>query len=303
VARYARQSPVTDPGAFAVLLDQVPAELDTIRQVATRMVFHYRAGGHPADHGVPPERADEINTRYVDRMLALLDQRSEDGMTADRRPDQRVLGCCRDYTALLVAMARHHGIPARARVGFAGYFVPGWWIDHVVAEVWDAGRWRLVEPQVDAGHVDPTDGVRLDVLDLDRRRFLTGPGAWRACRSGGADPDRFVVAPELELPVLRSWNYLVHNLVLDLAALDRQEMVLWDVWGALASPEPATAIDHGLLDELARDLTDRDADPDAVAGWLRRPELAVPPEVISIDPLTGVPRPVTLRTQGRTGRT
>jgi len=55
---------------------------------------------------------------------------------------------------LFVAMARHHGIPARARVGFAGYLVVGWWLDHA-------------------------------------NGFLVGPDAWRACRSGAADPATF----------------------------------------------------------------------------------------------------------------
>jgi hypothetical protein len=54
--------------------------------------------------------------------------------------------------ALFVSFARAHGIPARTRVEFAGYFMPGWWLDHVVGEIWDAvdpklvGSWLRNEP-------------------------------------------------------------------------------------------------------------------------------------------------------------
>jgi hypothetical protein len=48
---------------------------------------------------------------------------------------------------LFVSLARHKGIPARMRVGFAAYFHPGLLIDHVVAEAWDeaAGRAALAD--------------------------------------------------------------------------------------------------------------------------------------------------------------
>jgi hypothetical protein len=57
-------------------------------------------------------------------------------------------------------MARHKGIPSRARVGVAGYFFDGWLIDHEIAEVWDgsAERWRLVELVIDENHADPPAG-------------------------------------------------------------------------------------------------------------------------------------------------
>ena len=99
-------------------------------------------------------------------------------------------------------MARHKGIPSRARVGFARYFFDAWLIDHEIAEVWDgsAERWRLVEPGIDDGHTDPVDGASFDALDVPPDRFLIAPRAWQLARSGAVDPERFVVDPGLEIP-------------------------------------------------------------------------------------------------------
>ncbi|MHB1009404.1 MAG: transglutaminase-like domain-containing protein [Propionibacteriaceae bacterium] len=109
-------------------------------------------------------------------------------MSEPRQPSERFVGCCRDFTALFVSFARAHGIPARSRVGFSGYFVDGWWLDHVVAEVWDAdqNRWRLVEAQVPADFRDVVTGDVLPVTDVPRDRFLTGGGPGAPHGRGGS---------------------------------------------------------------------------------------------------------------------
>lgn len=56
-----------------------------------------------------------------------------------RRGD-RFVGCCRDFSLLFVAALRGRGVPARTRIGFAGYFAPDFHHDHVVAELWDGHR-------------------------------------------------------------------------------------------------------------------------------------------------------------------
>ena len=120
-------------------------------------------------------------------MLNRLFELDERPLTQERTPQTpqtRLLGCCRDFTVLFLSMARHLGTPARARVGFATYFVPDFNLDHEVAEVWDAdeARWRLVDPELDDDHIDPNDGVRVDALDVPRDRFLVGAGS-RVARS------------------------------------------------------------------------------------------------------------------------
>jgi hypothetical protein len=267
-----------------------------LREASSRLVFHCRAHGDLAGHGFAPERMAEINLRYADDMLARLRELSSGVPGTDRAPAERLVGCCRDFTLLFVAMARQHGIPARARVGFATYLVAGWALDHVIAEVWDGQRWRLVEPEVPAGHVDPTDGAVLDVLDVPRDRFVVGPDAWRACRFGAADPATFVVAPELTEPFLRGWPYLLHNLVLDLAALNKHEMILWDGWGVMDGVVHVDAAIAARMDPVAAALADPDVGLERIRELYAAADLRVPPVVTSLVQPGAPPAKVTLRT-------
>jgi hypothetical protein len=295
-SHWARQSPVTDPGLAGPAIDDLPAELEALREASSRLVFHYRAGGDFAEHGVPSQRMAEINTRYADAMLALILERGEPSLARDRPAADRVVGCCRDATVLFLALARHKGIAARARVGFAAYIRPGWLIDHAIAEVWDAreGRWRLVDPEMDGAWTPELNGRRADWLDLTDDQFLTGARAWRLAREGKSDPGRHVVAPELDVPTLHGWPYIAHNAVHDLAALNKTEMLLWDVWGMQLGhgPGPVPDADAAVLDEVCALTADAGIDPDTVTALGRRDGLRVPPAVTRFDPNGGPPRQV-----------
>lgn len=56
--------------------------------------------------------------------------------------------------------------------------------------------------------------------------------------------------PQLEIEQTRGWSYLRHNLVHDLADLNKEEMILWDYWG-LMEKEPPSEMDLPLLDRVA----------------------------------------------------
>jgi Transglutaminase-like superfamily len=292
---YESQSAVTDPGELARLLDDLPAGIDGLRGVAHGLVIHYRVD-RPLEAGVPADRLGEIDSRYADRMLSRLLELQAGSLCDARAPQTRLVGCCRDFTVLMLTAARAKGIPARGRVGFARYFAPGLGLDHEVAEVWDQDerRWRLVDAELDADHLDPTDGSKIDPLDVPRDRFLVAGRAWQSCRAGEADPDIFMVDPSLDLDSTRGWPYLQHNLIHDLAALNKAEMLLWDAWG-LADERSTEQHDLDLLDRIARVI----ASPNPAPAELRKlytsdPRLRVPATVRSYDPLGGPPRDVSL---------
>jgi hypothetical protein len=290
---YRSQTRHTDPGRMTGALDGAPTSISGIRALVSRLVFHYRASGDPTTLGFAAERQAEIDLRYADDMLARLAELDPDLLSPERAATDRILGCCRDYALLFVAIARNLGIPARSRVGFADYFVEGWSLDHVVAEVWDAAenRWRLVDAQFSDGDI----AVPFSFDDVPRDRFLVGADAWRLCRSGARDAERFVVAPELMVPDLRSWPYVSHNLVFDLAALTGNEMILWETWGvldAMEAPDAALAADLDLIAERILDPTVTVAELARLAADDR---FRVPAVVTNFSPLDGSKRPVRLR--------
>ena len=293
---YATQSRVTDPGQFASLARRVADDLPAMRAAAQQLVFHYRAGGDFAENGIGASRISEIDTRYAEDMLARLRQLADQPLDQPRQPSQRVVGCCRDFTVLFLSIARAHAVPARARVGFATYFVPGWYIDHVVAEVWDArkGRWRLVDPELTDDFTDSADGHRIDPLDLPATKFLTGARAWQVCRAGTADVGKFVVDPGLDIPPTRGWPYVRHNLVHDLASLAKHEMVLWDNWGISDIDGAPSPEQLALLDALAAAISSDDAPLDQIQSYYQREEFRVPPVVNSFSPASEIPLKVTV---------
>lgn len=293
---WASQSRVTGPGPAASAIDDLPGDLRALREASSRLVFHYRAGGDFAANGVPAGRISEINTMYAEAMLGLVLGRGEPSLARDRRAADRIVGCCRDSTVLFLALARHKGIPARARAGFAAYFEPGWLLDHVVAEVWDdgQGRWRLVDAEMPASVTPEVNGRKVDWLDLTEDQFVTGPRAWLAARAGTADPARYAVAPELDLPFLRGWTYLVHNAVHDLAALDKTEMLLWHEWGMQLGEgsDPVPEADAVVLDEACEITADPAVTPGALAALAARAGFRIPPVVTRFDPMGGPPAEV-----------
>lgn len=287
---YTEQSPFTDPGEHSTLLDNLPHDLAGLCQVVRGLIIHYRLG-HLFGYEIPDERLPEIDTRYAEKMLARIVEMDDRPLSEERPPERRLVGCCRDFTVLFLAMARRQGVPARARVGFADYFVPGFNVDHEVAEVWDEDeqRWRLVDPELD----EPPVGEHFDATDVPRGRFLVGGLAWRMCREGRVDPETFVVDPEMWVEETRSWPQVRYNTVQDLTALNKTEMLLWDEWG-LVEKTPSER-DFALLDKVA-EVTQggNEAFSEMRAVYERNSGLKVPSAVKSHSPATGEPSEVRL---------
>ena len=274
------QSSVTLAGPASKVLDDLPSDLNGLREVSRELVAHYMGASDGSSGPITGERLKEVDLRYADLIFSRLLELSPT-LHNKRTPEQRMAGCCRDFAVLFVSMARHKGIPARVRVGYATYFQPGWYIDHVIAEVWDskAERWRLVEPEIGDAVIAKAN---IDPLNVRPDQFVTGPRAWLAARSGQVDPERFVVAPNLQIPYTRSWLSLRHHIVQDLAALNKLEVLVWDQWGILNEDDPLLHSD--MLDQLARVMAETNCPVDELSKWSRREELRVPKTVTSYSP-------------------
>ncbi|NTW45158.1 MAG: transglutaminase domain-containing protein [Anaerolineaceae bacterium] len=194
----------------------------------------------------------ELQLRTIERRLErslILDSRP----VIDNRPiDKKLLGKCRDHSLLLVSMLRHLGVPARARCGFGAYFMPNHFEDHWVVEYWNQtqNQWVLVDAQLDELQCGILK-INFDPLDVPRDQFIVGGKAWRMCRSGEQDPNKFGIFDMNGLGFVRG------NLVRDIASLNKFEMLPWDCWGIILNEQLDRSEDLILLDEIA-DLTEND---------------------------------------------
>lgn len=266
VIDHARHTAYSDPGAHASLLADLPTDPAALSAVARNVVVHYRASG--AD--LPEETAGDIDLRWMDRMLETDQQRHGTGLAEPREITRRLQGCCRDHTLLCVATLRSHGVPARSRVGFAGYFVDGWHHDHVIVEAWLEGRWRRFDPEV----AEPTPALATP-MDIPHataasRGFVTAAQAWSAHRRGVLDARSHGV--DAGMPELSGERFVFDEVIIEVAHRFGDELLLWDGWGRMAPPgTPVSSDDARWLDEVAALLLEADdGDLDAEQRLLER---------------------------------
>ena len=252
---YAQPAVMTSAGRHARLLEGLPRDIDALVRVVQGLLLHEHAA---TLYGVTlsNERKLESHIRRLEHMLDRLLAHDPAPLSVARSIDARLVGLCRHFTVLLVAMLRAHGIPARARCGFGSYFASGCFYDHWVCEYWNAAkaRWVRVDAQIDAAQRAALT-IDFDVLDVPHDRFLIAADAWARCRAGEADASRFGIFD------LRGLWFIAGNLVRDLAALNNMEMLPWDVWGATPGAD--------------RTLTDQEiAFFDRLAALTRTPDTA-----------------------------
>jgi hypothetical protein len=273
---YTRPGRMTSAGAYASLLDAVPADLPGIVSAGHGLLLHEHLTHL---YGVTLTDADRetVHLRPVEELLARIAARDDQPLDVPRPPERRVAGNCRHFTVLLVTVLRARGVPARTRCGFGNYFGTGWHEDHWVAECWDTGqgRWAMVDAQLDERQCGrfPID---FEVTDVPRDRFLVAGEAWARYRAGAVDPDNFGLSGIPE----GGWWWIAANLMRDAAALGGVELLPWDCWGAMPTPDESLDDDRAaLFDELARLTIDPDAHADELRRFTTDARLRVPPTV------------------------
>lgn len=228
---------------------------------------------HPLDAPpleLPAERFDENNIRQANLLIQRLLALDPAPLTTAREPRHRVVGTCRHFAVVSCALLRRHGIPARARCGFATYFDQGRGVDHWVTEYRADARWVRVDSEfLGSDEVPHADDVRPD-------EFLSGGEAWLAYRRGEIDASLYGVHGT------ENWgpSEIRGNAVRDLASLNKIEMLPWDEWGRMTEAYQGrtdSAYDD-LLDELANVCASDD--PAAVSALYGHQDLRVPDALI-----------------------
>jgi Transglutaminase-like superfamily len=275
---YAEAGSMTSVEQHRALVDDVPGDVRQVVSIVQSLAIYDVVTADFYGVEMPDDRQQEIHLRPVGEMLARIVGAGAVRL-ADGLPPAARLACrCRDYSVLTVALLRARGIPARVRCAFGAYFNPGHYEDHQVCEYWNGSerRWKLVDAQLDDVWRERL-GIDFDVFDVSRDEFLVAGNAWQCWRSGDVPEDRFGIS----FAGLHGAWFIAGSVVRDVAALNKVEMLPWDVWGA--QPAPDTRLDAEQLvffDELAELTLDADACfPELRQRFLHDDRLRVPPTV------------------------
>ncbi|HYH01971.1 MAG TPA: transglutaminase domain-containing protein, partial [Bacillota bacterium] len=154
---------------------------------------------------------------------------------------------------------------------------PGGFEDHWICEYWDGQqqRWVGVDPQIDTLQKELFK-LNFNPLDLPDGQFICGARAWQLCRQGQEEPGKFGIFQ------FNGMGFIRGNLIRDLAALNKMELLPVDFWGLMQRPDkPIPESDAAMLDGVARLITAEDPKLYEVYRW---DEFRVPSRIYSFTP-------------------
>ena len=271
---YLQQSYITDPKEYSVLFDAIQNDVESICKAAQNVIVHYF--GNPK-YKPPKNRWVEADTRSVSKILDIVLRMDSRPLCEERVFENRFVGCCRDFSVLTVSIMRHKGIPARVRYGTANYFEKGYYWDHVIVEYWNGLSWVRVDPQL--SHQDRDWGINIRDLPIDT--FFPGARGWQLVRSGQEQATKFGLGSQRG-----GIEFVLVEMLLDLAALNREELLCWEGWGYSSMDyKDFSEEDKLFLDRVAATILT--LDNQSFQEWLelfKHPRLLVPSEIISFSP-------------------
>ncbi|MEE1674730.1 transglutaminase-like domain-containing protein [Agarivorans aestuarii] len=223
---YASFSEFSDPQHYLAQLPTGQSSVaELVKCVQHNLVHPYWLQHYQLDPDFT-QRLDEMQTRSVQQKLKCLDN-AEQPLLADKPASQRMLGNCRDFALLLCTLLRAQNIPARLRCGFATYLGMLPYEDHWICEYWhkQRQRWIKVDAQLDAKQQTLLN-ITLDPLDLPDGEFVYAGTAWQLSRN---TPE---LAEQFGILSITGWPLLQGNLLRDIFALSKVELLAWDSgWG------------------------------------------------------------------------
>jgi hypothetical protein len=281
---YCSQSRWSDPGRWGALVAEIAPEPRAILRAVSGFLLHpFLAPMRGVE--VPGEAQGDRQRRAVEDILDLVHARDAHPLTTAREPRDRGFCVCAGFARVATAVFRAHGRPARCRAGFAAYFTPGYLEDHWVCEYRDGDQWRLLDAQLDETAVRDF-GISFSPWDVPRDQFVDGSTAWCRARAGKLDPSRMGVS---WLGLAGMW-FAAGEVMLDVAALNKEELLPWEKWSVGRELGPGADIPAAWLAEFDAVAAALRGAPDgdlarriyAAHDWLR-----VTPRVLSFE--SGVP--------------
>lgn len=226
---YTQHSIYSDPGEYTHLYHDFPMDVRFICDCIHHLFLHY-ADLDLFGVTVASKKYDELNYHYLTQIIQTILSYDNSSLIKPRAPERRAMGICRDSSLLLCSILRFFGIPARLRSGYVNYFIPGLFLDGLVVEYYDSflNRWRLVDTRTSQKQIDHYKlTIDFDLSDLPSDKFISASRAWKMCNDKSVNPLSFGSRQHRGLSVVRN------RLIQDLALLNKQELLVWDVWGAM----------------------------------------------------------------------
>lgn len=259
---YREHSAFTDPGKYAALYEDLPREVSTLVQVVQGLIIPPYVALLRDLYHVDPEEIDNepfgpFGPRRIEALIERIQFRHAAPLTVARPPALRIGVICRNYAVLLISMLRQQGVPARARVGFGGYFTSVYAVDHRITEYWHEAqqRWVRVDSMIDEIQRVSCKLI-FDTLDIGSSDpFWAAGDVWQRCRAGELNPQDFG-----DSDIDRGMPPIRYALLHDFAYLNKCEVLGCDAWGELISKPEAdlTSDDLALLDQIAALTTQPD---------------------------------------------
>ncbi len=180
---YKNYSKYTNPGKYTYLFENLPDSLQNLCKLIKCQFIH------PVDLGpyrnLIPESRHYEDRKFpsAEKLLTGLLALDTNGLTFERKPENRLVVTCRYHSILFASILKSRGIPVRLRYGFAPYLAPGTdlHISHAICEVWNEKekRWMYVDPD-------------RKMVDFNRDEFETGNEVWIALRNGEVkEPNKY----------------------------------------------------------------------------------------------------------------
>ena len=211
---YRNYSQYTNPGKYAYLYDSLPDSLADLCELIKCQFIH------PVDLGpyrdLIPSRRHYEDPKFptAEKLLAGLLKLDPDGLTCNRKPENRLIVTCRYHSIFLASILKYRGIPTRVRYGFAPYLSQNrdLHICHVICEVWNEKdkRWMLVDPD-------------RRMVDFPRNEFELAGDVWLQYQNGEIEnPEKYGVA--------KTWGdyNILDMLCHDLISVLGKELLYWE---------------------------------------------------------------------------
>lgn len=253
ISYYSSHSISSNPGQDETLLRKLPNSIEKLCNIIHGLMIHFNNTEDLYDFKPKLEEIREVNTRYMDRILKIILAKDPSPLHKERKPRKRFFGSCRDFSLMLCSILRSKKIPSRLRCGFGSYLESGKFWDHWVCEVWEGkeNRWILVDPEIGKEEKQIYDvPADLNNTNLSREQFIVAGSAWERCRSKEADPTLF--GPH---NIGSGLPFIKGNLLLDFAALNKVELLPWDLHPFLNTSilgrKKLTKEENDLIDLLA----------------------------------------------------